>query len=739
MKKIELLAPAGNMNGLKAAIIAGADAIYVGGYAYSARGYADNFSNDELVEAINYAHLNGVKIYVAVNTLIYDDEVEIFINYIDFLHKNNVDAIIIQDLGMFDLIRKMYPNLEIHASTQMHIHNVQGAMFAKKYGMKRVVLARETSIEMIREIKKSVDIDLEVFCHGALCVSYSGQCLMSSLIGGRSGNRGICAGTCRLPYDLVDKDLNKLNKDKYLLSMKDLNTVEYVGELINAGVTSLKIEGRMKREEYIYQVVSIYRKAIDSFYLNGKVLLTNSDLLDLRKIYNRMFTKGFLFNEKNNNVVNQFRPNHQGIKIGKVVKCSKDIVFIKLTENIKQGDGIRIINKLEDVGLQLNFIYKDKSLVNEAKIGDIISVKVKNNVCIDDVVLKTTDIFQINSIQKILNSNLKKTKIDCNFIAKKNNPMILILTDSINKVEVKSDSVVAMAKTSPISCEQISKQLKKLGDTVYEINKLKIDIDNDIFISVRELNELRRVAIAKLDELRKYNIPYKKNKYYIDVPKFKRENNFNYYICSINQYNNLKSKNICNIYVDNLELFNNLKSDTRVLYKLPRVMTDFKNYNGTLLVGELGSLNYYNDVITDFSFNVTNSYTVAFLHSIGVKKVTLSYELDLTKIENLINNYINRYNCYPNLEVILYGYPELMVSKFKLLSMYERCGNNFYLRDRYNKLYNIIEKDNLMYIYDSKLKDDLKSCGHYFEIGINNIRINILRDEELKNVYMSKM
>lgn len=734
MKKIELLAPAGNMSGLKAAIIAGADAIYVGGYAYSARGYADNFSNEELVDAINYAHLYGVKIYVAVNTLIYDDEVDIFINYIDFLHKNNVDAIIIQDLGMFDLIRKMYPNLEIHASTQMHIHNVHGAMFAKKYGMKRVVLARETPIEMIREIKKNVPIDLEVFCHGALCVSYSGQCLMSSLIGGRSGNRGICAGTCRLPYDLVDKDLNKLNKDKYLLSMKDLNTVEYVGELIEAGVTSLKIEGRMKREEYIYQVVSIYRKAIDSFYLNGRVLLTDSDLLDLRKIYNRMFTKGFLFNEANNKIVNQFRPNHQGIKIGKVIKTSKDIVFIKLTWDVKQGDGIRIINKLEDTGLQLNFIYKDKILVNEAKSGDIISVKIKNNVCVNDIVLKTTDIMQINNIKKILDFNSKKIKIDCKLIAKKNNQMILILTDSINKVEVKSESVVALAKTSPISYEQVSKQLKKLGDTIYELDKLEIDIDNDIFISVKELNELRRAAITKLDELRKYKIPYKKNDYYIEVPNFKRENNFNYYICSINQYNNIKMKNISNIYVDNIELFNDLKTDTRVIYKLPRVMTDFKKYNDTLLVGELGSLSYYNDVITDFSFNVTNSYTVAFLHSIGVKKITLSYELDLNKIENLINNYVNRYNCNPNLEVILYGYPELMVSRFKLLSMYDKWGKHFYLKDRYNKLYNVREKDNLMYIYDSKEKNELKLFKHYFKIGVNNIRINILNDEEIPKI-----
>lgn len=732
MEKIELLAPAGNMNGLKSAISAGADAVYIGGYAYSARGYAENFSNEEIIEAINYAHLYGVKVYVTVNTLVYDNEVETFINYIDFLHTHNVDAIIIQDLGMFDLIRKMYPNLEIHASTQMHIHNVEGAKFAKKYGMKRVVLARETSIEMIREIKKNVDIDLEVFCHGALCVSYSGQCLMSSLIGGRSGNRGVCAGTCRLPYDLVDNHLNKINNDKYLLSMKDLNTVKYIGELIKSGVTSLKIEGRMKREEYIYLVVSIYRKAIDSFYSKGRVLLDDNDLLNLKKIYNRMFTKGFLFNEENKNVINQFRPNHQGIKIGEVIKIKENFVFIKLSENIKKGDGIRFINKREDVGLQLNYIYKNNKLVNDAQKGEIVSIKIKNKLSIGDTVLKTTDIVQLNNIKESLKLNLRKVKINCSFIAKKNKPMVIILSDLKNKVELQSDSIVTIAKTSPISYEQVYRQINKLGNTIYEIEKLEIDIDNNVFISIKDLNELRRKAIKELDELRKYKIPYKKNNYNIELSNFEKENNINYYINSKKQYENIKNKKISNIYIDDINLFNELKNDSRVIFKLPRVMNSFKKYDNTVLVGEIGSINYYNDIITDFSLNVTNSYTVAFLHSVGVKKITLSYELDFNKIDTLIKNYVNRYKSNPNLEVILYGYQELMVSKFKLLSMYDKKGNDFYLEDRYNKLYNIREKDDLMYIYNNKEKNELNYMKDYFNIGINNIRINILNDEELK-------
>ena len=213
MKKVELLSPAGNMECLKAAINAGCDAVYLGGYNFGARNYATNFSNEEIEEAIKYAHIYGVKVYVTVNTMIYENEVEEFIKYIDFLHKINVDAIIIQDLGMMDYIRKTYPNLEIHASTQMNVHNFEGALLLEKLGVKRVVLARETDPKIIKKIKEELNIEVETFVHGALCFSYSGQCLMSSLIGGRSGNRGTCSQCCRMKYDLFSQNI-KLNQDK---------------------------------------------------------------------------------------------------------------------------------------------------------------------------------------------------------------------------------------------------------------------------------------------------------------------------------------------------------------------------------------------------------------------------------------------------------------------------------------------------------------------------------------------
>ena len=335
----ELLSPVGNMDSLMAAINGGCDAVYLSGINFGARSFAGNFTNEEIKKAIEISHLYGVKVYVTVNTLIYDHEVERLLKYVDFLHSNNVDALIMQDIGMIDLIRKTYPNLSLHASTQLHIHNLEGVKFACKLGLKRVVLARETPISLINEIKKNTNVELEVFVHGALCMSYSGQCLMSALIGNRSGNRGTCAQCCRQPYSL-EINGTKVKKNEYLLSTKDLCTLSNIGKLIDSGVESFKIEGRMKRPEYVYLVTSIYRKAIDNYIKYKNTKITNKDIIDIKKIFNREFTKGFLFNEENENYVNTYRPNHLGIELGKLLEVNNSIK-VKLSDNLSINDGIR--------------------------------------------------------------------------------------------------------------------------------------------------------------------------------------------------------------------------------------------------------------------------------------------------------------------------------------------------------------------------------------------------------------
>lgn len=711
MNKVELLAPAGDFSCLKAAIEAGCDAVYIGGKLFGARAFSSNFTDDEIIKAINYAHLFGVKVYVTTNTLIYDKEVERFLEYILFLHKNNVDAVIIQDLGMLDLVRQTFPNLEVHASTQMHIHNLDGASFMEKLGVKRVVLARETSISKIKEIKEKTNIDIEIFIHGALCVSYSGQCLMSSLIGNRSGNRGTCAGSCRQSYSIVDENNNIILNNKYPLSMKDLCSLEILKTLLDIGVTSLKIEGRMKSSSYVYTVVKLYRLAIDSYYKNNNIYIDEKELYNLKKIFNREFTKGFLFDEENNKVINMKRPNHQGVEIGKVINYKNNVATIKLNDEININDGLRIVGK-KDIGVNVNNFYINSKLVKTAKKGDIITIKVNDKVEKDDKVLLTLDSKLNEEINNIISSNQRKVLVKAKFIAKEDKQITFELTDFINKVVVISENKVTKALNKPITKEEIKEKLNKIKDTVYKYESLDIEIDDNIFIPLNIINDLKRKAFEELNNKRLYKIPYKRCEYKRNVKSYPKEKLLNILIFKDENIDSLKKK------YDYIYSSNNI--DNTILL-LPRVIDKYKeNYNKDVLVGDIGYFNKHKVCITDTSFNVVNSYTVAFLHSLGAKRVTLSYELTKKQIEILINAYEERYKAHPNLELVVKGYEEVMISKFSLNKYFN--NDKLYLKDRFNNLYKIKEKDNLMIIYNYKKRKDFNLS--YYDIGINSLRIN---------------
>ena len=701
---MELLSPAGDFESLKAAILGGCDAVYLGGKLFGARAFSNNFNNEELIEAIKYAHLYGVKVYVTVNTLIYENEVDKFMNYVEFLYKNNVDALIIQDIGMMDLIRKTFPLLELHASTQMHIHNLEGVKLVESLGLKRAVLARETPIELIEEIKKNTDIELEIFVHGALCVSYSGQCLFSSLIGNRSGNRGSCAGSCRQKYNLL-VDGKKVNKDNYLLSCKDLCTIEDIGKLIDIGVDSFKIEGRMKSPEYVYLVTKLYRQAIDSYVAGKEVKI---DLTELKKIFNREYTKGFLFNEIN--IVNEYRPNHLGVEIGKVIKSQNNYVDILLTDELNINDGIRFINN--DVGFIVTQIFKNKKRINKGNIGDVISIYCKDKV--SGNVVKTYDYLLNKKIDDILKIN-KKINIKGNLEVYINNKIKLEITDGKNDVVVYGN-IVNEAINSPISFDRIKEQLNKLGNTIYEFEELNIVGDSNIFIPIKELNDIKNKFVNLLNEKRLYKYEYVKKEYSINLPDFPKEKNYNILINDIKDYD--KNSNYKYIYM-NENLYNKI-DDTRKVLRLDRVIERHKEYNKKLLVGELGSL-IYKDILSDFSFNVTNSYSVAFLHSNNVKQICLSYELTDTQIKNIIDAYHNRYHKHPNLELVVYGNLEAMVSKYNINKKYN--VSNSILEDRFKNKYPIVIKNDLMHIYDYK-KRNYQDHNKYFEMGINNLRYN---------------
>lgn len=717
MKKIELLAPVGNMNCLKAAIEAGCDAVYLGGNMFGARAFAGNFNDEELIEAINYAHMYGVKVYLTINTIIYENEVERFLDYVRFVHKNNIDAVIIQDIGMFDLLRKKFPNLELHASTQMNIHNYEGALLAKKLGFKRIVMARETPLEIIKKIKKEIDIEVEVFIHGALCTSYSGQCLLSALVGNRSGNRGTCAQICRKKYNLLDEKENKLNTDNYLLSTKDLCTLENIDEIIDAGVDSLKIEGRMKREEYVYLVTKIYRKAIDSYYKNGKINVSKNDILELKKMFNRSFTKGFMLDENNNDFTYEKRPNHIGIKIGKVLSKKNNDLKIKLCGEVNVHDGLRIIDEKEDKGLVINKMFLNNKSVLKAFSGDVITIKYDKFVLPGSEVLLTSSFNQINKLDDNIKNNKRKVLIDAYVLAKKGEPLLIKITDGKNIITCESKETIEDAKTSPTNKEIIKNQLNKTGNTVYKFNDIKIEADYNIFINVKEINKLRREALKELNKKRLYKIDFIEKDYMIKLPDFKKKRKISILVDDLKNYDELKSR-YDDIYLNNKET--NLKD---VIIKVPRVIEKYKDYSNNVLIGELGSILKYKNFETDFSFNVVNSYSVAFLHSIGAYRVTLSYELTLKQIENIISSYEKRYKKHPNISVIVNSYPEAMISKFNLNKKYN--VDKSYLEDSFKNKYKVITEDNHMILYHYE-KVNCYDKEELFKLGVNMVRVNIL-------------
>lgn len=705
MRKIELLSPAGNMEALIAAVEAGADAVYIGGTMFGARAFAGNFSKEELIKAVNYCHLYGVKVYVTCNILIYEHEVNNFLDYVSFLHSISIDAIIIQDLGMLDLVHKTFPNLELHASTQMHIHNLDGAIMAKKLGCTRVVLARETPIEVIKNIKKNIDIDLEIFAHGSLCVSYSGECLFSSLIGNRSGNRGSCVGSCRLPYKIVDENDVKLNSGDYPLSMKDLNTLDYLGELIDSNVTSLKIEGRMKSKEYVYVVTKLYRLAIDSYVENGKVFIDKDELANLTRIFTRGYTKGYLFNENIKNIINDDRPNHQGVLIGKVIKYQNSMVYVKLYDSVSIHDGIRIKQEKEDYGLELNEFYKDKKLVKVAYKDDIIAFKVNKQINVNSNVLLTKDDSLIREIDNKLDNIKRKVLINGKIKINENKNIELEVTDNINTITIIGD-IPLKSVNRPVTKELIMEKITKLGDTIYEFKNLDIELMDNLFVPLKSINELRHKMVLELNNKRLYQIPVIENKYEIKVKDYKKEQKRS---ILLNKYQKL---NYDIIYSENIE--------DNCIIRLPKVMDNYDNLDldKEYLIGELGGFNKLKNIRCDYSFNVTNSYTVALLHSMGAKSITLSYELTPKQIENIIKAYHERYDMHPNLEVVIYGMREVMTLKTNLNKIY---GDKINLVDRFNNHYVIKDKNNLSIIYDYKLLNDK---FNYYNIGVNILREN---------------
>jgi len=492
LNKPELLAPAGSKEALIAAIDNGADAVYFGGTLFSARQLAFNFTNEELDWAIDYAHMRGVRAYVTVNTLIKDCELEIACEYLQFLCNAGADAVIVQDIGILRFIREQLPALAVHASTQMTIHNAQGVKFLEDMGVKRIVLAREMSLVEIRSIKSQTTVEIETFMHGALCFCYSGQCILSSMIGGRSGNRGYCAQPCRKKY--------RINKEEgYLLSPKDLNMSEHTGALIEAGIDSFKIEGRMKRPEYVAGVVRVYRRLIDRYLAApSDFSVKKEEKHTLLQLFNREFTTGYFFENPGAGLMSRKYPHNRGTELGRAIDydAGTKLVEIQLKAPLRVGDGIGVGNR--ETGITVRNIYIGKKMLQKADAGSFVRIHVDIEVADNETIFKTYDSKLMESLEI---GNIRKIPLKMSFKAKAGEPLLLSIDDGENKVSA-SVGIVNLAKTTPVSKSSIAEQLIKLGGTIFEAHEVDFELDKNIFIPVSELNSIRRQAIEELEKVR---------------------------------------------------------------------------------------------------------------------------------------------------------------------------------------------------------------------------------------------
>jgi len=483
--KMELLAPAGSPESLKAAVATGADAVYLGIDEFNARARAVNFRMDNLKEHISFCHNRGVKVYVTLNILLYDDEVERAFEAACGIRNCGADALIIQDMGLLRLLREAVPDLPLHASTQVGISSPSGAQRMKNAGFERVILAREMSLEQITKAS-NLGLGTEVFVHGARCYSYSGQCLMSAMLGGRSGNRGFCAQPCRLPYSLYDESGDLLSKG-HLLSLKDTMYLSELGALRNAGVTALKIEGRMKGPEYVAAVTSIYRKYLD---MDNPTEIDKADKDDLLKAFNREgFSKGALSNNPGFDEFASTTPSDSGFPVGTVIKGGILGSYSLLSESVSRDDGLRI-------GTNGGFAERDIEAGKKA----VIPIEGKTG----DIIYRTRD--NANAEKYRLGNSLSKllpVAISAHAVFRKNlNPTMKVIDDKGNTFEYSIDTFVEEASAGGTSPDRIRKQLLKSGSTDFEISRLDLDCDEGIYIRISDVNELRRKALEGLYEKR---------------------------------------------------------------------------------------------------------------------------------------------------------------------------------------------------------------------------------------------
>ena len=783
-----LLAPAGSFEALEAAVNAGADAVYLGGKAFGARAYANNFDEEELSRAVYFAHLHRVKILVTVNILIDDSEMEELARYLVLLYNIGVDGIIVQDMGVIRLARKLVPDLPLHASTQMTVTNEAGVRFAAENGMQVAVLARELSLKDIEKICHNTATAIEVFIHGALCVCYSGQCLMSSLIGGRSGNRGRCAQPCRLTYELVNQAGENMLEGRaagqYILSPRDMNTLEILPQLLDAGVSTLKIEGRMKRPEYVAVVVDAYRRAIDGYLAGGGYQVPEADKLNIEQIFNRDFTTAYLEGRPGKEMMSDRRPNNRGVLIGRVTELDRSSkkATLKLERDLHLGDGLEFwVTVGGRVGQTVKSIQLQGQEVSEAAAGTKAKVDIPDGVRMNDRVFRTLDSELMNYAGTFYGEkNKKRIPVTAKVEAHLGSPLQVILTDDEGNVGCgQTKFIVETARKHALTEETVRKQLERLGTTEYGLNQLQLICDANVMAPMSEMNEARRLACEALDQARlEAFLPARKP---VSLPQLLAGAEGEPLTLVPPERKLPESRSELTVWVDTLAkaqaALNNgadwvifggdrfetkdlswadyekvvplaRKAGAKIAFSTPRILRDNqleyftkflqmteKLQPDLLYLNNNGLFTPYKEqkltvpFWADMSLNTYNYQCLKFWQELGAAGATLSIELNLGQIEHLV-----KVTPLP-LECLVQGHIEMMVSEYCapgsfLGGLHQgacsfKCGEQLYLRDRTNTDF-ILKGDqfcrmHILNAYDLSLLTGAKKLQ---ELGLQKLRID---------------
>lgn len=784
-QKVELLAPAGDFDCVKAAVQNGANCIYLGGNTFSARASAKNFDDTSLKEAIEYCKIRGVKTNLTLNTLIKDNEFKDAFSLAKKAYEFGIDAIIVQDLGLGKLLIKNFPDFPIHASTQMSVHNLQGALKLQELGFSRIVLARELSIEEIEYICENTSVEIECFIHGALCISYSGQCLFSSMIGGRSGNRGTCAQSCRLPYKLIEND-RKIIDNGYLLSPKDLCSLEYIPRLVNSGVKSFKIEGRMKTPEYVATVTRIYRKYIDLALSKELYEIDEKDVKELMQVFNRgNFSTGHLDSKPNQSLIFPEKSNNIGLFVGYVSKFNslKGLVTLNSRESLEIGDTIKIEGE--------NTIYTISELMENNK--NIKKSEPDTSVTIGRMKGKFKSgnkIYKMSSkslIEKSLatfenEKNTNKIPLNCEIKITKGSPLAIHVSSASDleiyrKLDIycEVDSIPTDSIKHPLEKEKVLEQISKTTNTPYHFKNIKVKLDENTFLpNIKSLNELRRTALNLVEDFAKkqinrfseaqleninYNNKINKqttsillNKIYPKEDYTKIEGIDNIYIplkfFNIKEYESILEK-LCNKFNMYIYMPTIMKSNYRNLLKslVEKTIQKYKikgfvlsNISNFLFLSNFNAYNF--EFIANYTFNIFNQHTIQELSNLGITKFTISPELDKETINELIR--------VSNQELICYGRTPLMNMNYCPLGKSNRCyptcdmkcrsKNTYYLKDRLNFKFPILP-DNIQTVttlYNSKITSIApKDFDSNFSIRIDILEENVKQIQKIINTIKS--